>query len=30
MSGALASALKVELSPEECDILMSYAVSIPD
>jgi predicted RNA-binding protein YlxR (DUF448 family) len=30
MKGALASALKVELTPEEHELLASYALSLPD
>ena len=30
MKGALVSALKVELTPEERDQLMSYALSLPE
>jgi predicted RNA-binding protein YlxR (DUF448 family) len=30
LSGALASALKTELTPEERELLMNYAVSLPE
>jgi len=30
MQGALSSALKIELTPEERDRLMNYAASLPD
>ena len=30
LNGVLANALKVELTPEECEHLTSYSLSLPD